>query len=509
MKPTADRSAFRLAVLLSVYFAICIGIFAFRSLHWPLVNDPAQIHYFCFLMDRGMVPYRDTIEMNMPGTYLYTEAVIHWIGAGPRAWRFFDFALLSTISLAMIAIARPYHWAAGVFGAAVFVLYHGRDGPGELGQRDLVIAALMMTSYAFLFYAMRRGKSWPMIWFGLCAGMASAIKPFPLPFFIALLIAAGLTLRQRDQPVMKFFLFALSGLMIAGAIVISFLLRKHDLGAFVEMLRDLLPYYASLHRSFLFLLATSLSPSLRLMALLIVAITIFRRDWHGWEQCAILAGILFGIVSYLGQGKGFVYHRYPMLAFLLLWGGIQFTLALRESGISRAVGIAGIAAGVILAPIYVAEAGHKQWNEKYIAGLTQQLTALGGAQLSEHVQCLDTTAECDTVLDRMRLVQSTGLMYDFWVFGTDQEKAVVVSRRRFWQQLQQNPPTAFIVGPDLYPNGPDGYAKLKRWAQFSHYLGTNYNLYDERTFGSANYPLAYRIYLRKRVPTVQSPPMIN
>ena len=45
----------------------------------------------------------------------------------------------------------------------------------------------------------------------------------------------------------------------------------------------------------------------------------FRYPGHGFQM----------IASYFGQGKAFAYHRYPMLAFLFLWAGLQIVTALR------------------------------------------------------------------------------------------------------------------------------------------------------------------------------------
>jgi hypothetical protein len=498
MKLSSDRSALWLAIALTVFFSVCVSILAVRTLHWPLVNDPAQIHYVNFLIDNGRAPYRDLIEMNMPGTYLYTNAVSHFLGSGALGWRSFDLLLMGAMVLAMIAIARPYSLAGGIFGAGLFVLYHGRDGPGELGQRDLVIAVLMMIGYAFLFHALRKGKSWPMLLFGLCFGAASTIKPLPVPFFFLLLLMAALTLRHRHQPALKPMLFSIAGLLIPAAIVLIFLLREHSLGAFVYTVRDLLPYYASLRcGDWFYLLNKSSSPSLRLMVALILGITLVRRDWHSWEELALLAGICFGIASFFLQAKGFVYHRYPALAFLLLWGGIQFALSLRERGLARILGVVGLATGIILAPMYVAEASRSHWNEMYITSLTQDLNDLGGQPLSSHIQCMDTLSECDTTLYRMQLLQATGLIYDFWVFGPDQEKAIHDSQRRFWKEVQQNPPTVFIVGTGLFPHELEGYNKLDYWPEFHNYLFANYDLYDDKAFGKGKYFLAYRVYVRK------------
>ena len=148
---TSDRLSSYLRMLLTVYFLGCVGFFAVRTAHWTQVNDPAQLHYLCFLMDHGMAPYRDLLEINMPGIYLVNWSVMHTLGGGSAAWRVFDFGLMAIAAWAMIAIARPYDWLAGVFGATLFILFHGRDGAGQEGQRDFIIAVLLLCAYSFLF----------------------------------------------------------------------------------------------------------------------------------------------------------------------------------------------------------------------------------------------------------------------------------------------------------------------------------------------------------------------
>src|ERR1700739_2817294 len=174
----------RFRTIVCLYFIVCVGWFAIRTAHWKQVNDPAQLHYLCFLMDHGFAPYRDLLEINMPGIYLVNWSVMHTLGAGSGAWRAFDFALLGISAWAMIAIARPYDWLAGFFGATLFILYHGRDGAGQEGQRDFIIAVLLLCAYAFLFHAFRSRRKWPMFAFGVCGGIAAAIKTMPFPFCV-------------------------------------------------------------------------------------------------------------------------------------------------------------------------------------------------------------------------------------------------------------------------------------------------------------------------------------
>lgn len=481
---------------------MCIVWFIIGTIHWPLVNDPSQIDYVCFMMDHGMSPYKDIIEMNMPGIYLVNWTVMHTLGGGPLAWRMFDFALMGAVGLAMLAIAWPHDWLGGVLGASLFILFHGRDGPAQAGQRDLVIAVLLICAYAFLFHALRSNKIWSMFCFGLCAATAATIKPTPLPFALLLLVIAAFRLRQLGKPIVQPVLVALTGMCVPLACVGVFLAQKHALGAFLYVMRSVLPYYAHLGRhSFAYLLDNSMTSSVITLIAITVAIALIDRGWKNWETITLLLGVVFGTLSYFAQGKGFPYHRYPMLAFIMLWAGLQFTRALRKPGVVQALGIAGLAFGVIIAPLYAARAHHRYWDEAFIEALHNDLSQLGGSQLSGHVQCLYMPADCDTTLYRMRLVQSTGLFYDFFVFGPDHQSVIEEYRSRFWHEFQNNPPRVIVVGQGLYPDDLDDYRKLNQWPEFNAYLRTNYSLYDERVFKPSDPgPRGFRVYVQKNEP---------
>jgi hypothetical protein len=495
------QSSFRpLRAATCLLLSLCVGFFVWRTWHWSLVNDAPQISYLCFLMEHGMAPYRDIIEMNMPGTYLVHLSVMHMLGGGAMAWRIFDLMLLGGMSAAMIAVAWPYDRLAGVYGAALFILFHGRDGMGELGERDLVIATLLMAGYAFMFLALRKDRAWPMALFGLCAGYAVTIKPIPLPFSILLLLAVALTFRRRGNPALPPLLYGVAGFCTSFGIVAAFLVHKHALAAFLYDERTMLPFYARLGRFPAdWMLRNSTTSSISALAILAFALTWAMRSWRTWEERALLAGIGFGIFSYFIQQKGTPYHRYPMLAFLMLWAGIQFTRALRMRGAVRGLGVAGLAFGAILAPLYAHTAAHRPWSQQFEGALMSDLNTLGGEKLSGHVQCLQTSAECDTALYRMHLVQSTGLAYDYFVFGPAGNPVISQSRERFWQQLQQNPPEVIVVGVGRYPKPVTGYEKLAMWPRLHDFMTAHYALYDDRTFPTFEArPMAYRIYVEKK-----------
>lgn len=446
-----------------------------------------------------MAPYRDLLEINMPGSYLVNWSVMHTLGEGAVAWRVFDFSLIGAAAWAMIVIARPYDWFAGVFGATLFALYHGRDGAGQAGQRDFIIAVLLLCAYAFLFEFFRRRRGeWAVFAFGLCAGMASTIKPTPLPFFFLLLVLAGMRLKRTGEPILRPSLYALLGFLIPLAVVGAFLVSKHSLGSFWYLLRVEMPFYQSLGRlPFLKLMTMAASASVRFLALIALAIAVLQwRGWN-WESNLLAAGIIFGIASFVAQGKGFPYHRYPMLAFLFLWVGLEIVSGLRSHGTVRILATSGLAFALILLPMYVREASHKAWDTRFSDSLAADLNHLGGHDLSGHVQCISMPAECADALYRLRLVQSTGLFYDYLIFGSPQQRVIRDAREEFWQQFQKNSPRVVVVGAGLYPDG-FGYGKLASWPLFQQELARNYYLYDERWFPPAETgQRAYRIYVQK------------
>jgi hypothetical protein len=342
-----------------------------------------------------------------------------------------------------------------------------------------------------------------MFAFGLCGGIAATIKPMPLPFMLLLLLPAAMRWKHMGEPVLRPLLYALLGLLAPVAVVVTFLISHSSLGSFWYLLHVELPFYQSLGRvSWPVLLRFTATSSVRTIALIALAIAVMKRDWWNWEGKLLVAGILFGIASYVAQGKAFPYHRYPMLAFLFLWAGLQMITALRERRMVRTLALAGVGFAAILAPIYVNRSIHKVWDPKFSDSLAADLNQLGGGALSGRVQCIDVPADCDATLYRMRLVQSTGLFYDYLIFGSSHQRVIRDERGIFWQQFQRNTPQVVVVGTGLYPNG-HGYSKLASWPLFQQELASHYVLYTDRSFPPAESGArAYRIYVEKNQPQI-------
>ena len=493
-------------LLLACVLAIFVLIFVCLTWHWPFVGDEALIRYANFLMHHGMAPYRDVVEINMPGAFAVDWLVVHIYGSSSLAWRMFDFSLMAVVIFAALAIAWPYDWLAGIYGSALFILIHGRDGVVQSGQRDLTIGVLLLAAVALLFHAHRRNY-WPATaLFGLFCGAASTIKPTVLPLGFILLFLLSIDLRRQRLSVMRHWMGGIVGLLAPLLLVLAFLLRERALPAFLYTMHTLIPYHASIGRLPLsYFLWHSFASTILPIVLLWLILAIVHKHWRTWEQHVLLVCVAFGWVSLMVQGKDYPYHRYPLEIFLLLLAGIEFTAALRDRGIVKILGIAGLIFGIfVLAPISTVKLAHYQWKQdEFRAMLQTDLNQLGGKNLSGHIQCVDTIGGCIATLDQMRLVQATGFLYDCYLF-TDKPGSVQTEyRTRFWQALQKNPPRVFVVTNQLCINPPGTFQKLERWPQFDAYLRDHYTIDMQRKppdevrwWIHPTPPTSYRIYVR-------------
>ena len=433
--------------------------------------------------------------MNLPGALVIDWTVVHTLGAGPIPWRLFDALLMLLAAAAMLSITRPRSTFAGIVAASLFWLLHARDGMGQAGQRDLMEAALLLVMLAAALHAIRSGRHWPLAVAGLCAGITATIKPDSL---VLSAVVSGLVLTRGSHRARR-LLLAVSTCTIPLLASAAFLLHHHAMQAFWLSLSEVTPFYASLGRQSLReLLRDCLSTPMRiLLALAIFLAALNRASWTR-EKTILALATAWGLASFFLQGKGYLYHRYPTLGFLLVWAAIECTDALRNSSPPlRVLGAAGLLyASLVIAPLSLLRAARATWNDALLTALQTDLTHLGGSTLAGNIQCLDSISGCNAVLLRMRIPEATGMLSDFLLFGPPNQPAVRRARASFWTAINTHPPRVFVVTGWLHPVGLDNYSKLTLWPDFANFLATHYTLAEQRTFAPGqNGPLSYRIYL--------------
>jgi 4-amino-4-deoxy-L-arabinose transferase-like glycosyltransferase len=259
---------------------------------------------------------------------------------------------------------RRYRAFAGLFAGGVFALIHVREGLIETGQRDLLLAALLVGAYVLLFRSLRQADWKASEGVGVLLGAACTVKPMAalmLPAVLLILVAA---LRERQQSSFPQALAVLAGAALAPGAALLFLLHWHAVGAFVVAMRSLAPLHASILRLPAgTLLQRSVSSVMLPLLLLWLPVCWARRGWRSWEERALWVGFLFGVLSFCLQGRGYSYHRYPSVVILLVMMARDFTGALaKETGRKRwvaALAAVGLGYGVlVVAPVSLWKAAH-------------------------------------------------------------------------------------------------------------------------------------------------------
>ncbi len=496
--------------------------FVVSSWSWPLVGDATLLHYCIFLLEHGFHPYRQLIDINLPGTYFVEWGVIRLFGYGALPWRIFDLLLLlliGTSSLLLLGRARAWRSNAlpALWVAVVFALLHGRDGITQLAQRDLLITALLALGFASLLAAHRSpsslGRFAAPAGFGLAVGAAAAIKPLALLLLAAAFVRVSRNGRMRNR--LAAFGASSLGALLPLLTVLLYLLREQALGSFLQLMEHLVPLHSSLFRLSTLHLMTGAISSVMLPLFVLASVPVaWSKPWNTAEGKLLLAGLLFGFLSYFVQGRGYPYHRYPLHFFLLVLVVRAIRDALRLPSCPPWVrGFALLSFGFgafVIAPRSLHEVLH--FTPRVDTLDTALASALSPAPPGS-VQCFDMAGGCVTTLLRLRLTAATGFLYDCYAF-VPVEPPFAAEQDRYraaWlAAMEHNPPTRIVVTSDECGPPDHLYRKLGRWPALDAYLHQHYDLTEQwepttpqRWMGKANLPLGFRLYTQS--PTPQPP----
>jgi hypothetical protein len=454
-------------------------------------------------MAHGFAPYRDIPDINMPGSHIVERWQVSLFGGSDLGARIYDFTLLGLLTLAMIVIALPYDWLAGFFAGVLFILQHAcNGGPWNAGQRDEVMAVLIMIGYAFLFEGLRKRKPFLLLAFGWALGMASTLKPTVAPLGMALLAIAVWQIRKRDEAPLRYVAWGVGGALIAGVIVFEFLWHYHVFGEFLYCLRTYVPLYAGMNRRPFGLLLRRLLPFGAWGILPFAgAAALATSRWRTWESGALLIGATFGALSYFAQGKGYSHHTYPIAACVLLWSSIELASAARSNKRISALAVAGIVAAVfVVLPLYCYRLTRVIPNNGFGVSLESDLSQMGDERLNGRIQCLDVVYGCYGALYHLGLVQSTPIVGDILFFAPQKSPTIDQFRESSFSMILSKPPAVIVVSDEWFDQ-PSTFDKVDNWPRFADYLKSNYRLSIEKHFTERAYT-GYRIYvIRDQVQT--------
>jgi hypothetical protein len=313
------------------------------------------------------------------------------------------------------------------------------------------------------------------------------------------------TIRRRNEPLLPYIAFWVSGVSLAVLIVMGFFLKYHAFEDFIAIGKRLIPYYASIGNRGIVELIPRLIPRKTMYPLLLLTLvlTVNNKDWKNWERQGLALILFFSALSFLVQGKGFVPHRNSFVAFLLLWMALESAIAMKRRGWPRILA-ATIAVGFLCAVPGYCYAIYT-WNPK--ADLTDtlelDLKRLGGTSLEGQVQCMDLVAGCLNALYRLDLVQYSGFMGDYMFFGPPGSTPLNYYRTEFLNDFERKPPRIVVVTTQVL-SAPDSFNKIAQWPEFVKILDSRYTLDVTRVTNTVDVR-GYKIYRLNQISRINPP----
>jgi hypothetical protein len=450
--------------------------------HWPLVHDGPILHYIAWRLLEGAAPYRDLFDMNLPGVYLVHMAGLTALGGGQAGFRALDLLLLAGAATGLLAMLAGAGALAGVAAAALFWLYHLAGGAWNAAQRDLMACAPLAWAAAAVLVHRRGGRPGFLGASALLVGVAACVKPHALllaPVPLALAWRTGPGNRRVAIPVVG------AALVVPLAATLAWVLARGGLPAFLDLAAGyLVPLYSRLGRDG-FAAAMSLygfgAPALPLLLAWAAAGTwvLWRPGPRDAHAATLAAGLAYGVVHFLAQGKGWEYHLYPLALFAAASGaaGLGTALAARRRGAAALLIGLGVLTTVALG-VKGRQNLHAPWvaetldRAETLARDLRPLAAAGGT-----VQVLDTTAGGVHALYLAGARQPTRFLYDFPFHHDVQHPYVQGLRRELLAGLAARPPTAVVLFEQGWPAG--GYERLAAFPELERWLAAGYRVARE------------------------------
>jgi hypothetical protein len=493
LKRTPDASA-----VIAAGFAAVTLLLLWRSLRWPLVHDAPIMHYIAWRIADGAVPYRDLFDMNFPGVYVLHLAVVRLLGTGDAGFRAFDLLALGAAAGAIAALAAPWGRPAAAGGALTFTTYHLAGGAWQAGQRDFLLCPLLLAAALGVARWLERrptgarSRASSLPWSGLALGAAVTVKPHAA-VFAALLGGLVVWAAWNDDggPRRPLLAYA-SALAVVPVAIVLWLAATGGLAPWWRIVSEyVIPLYGRLGRRASWQLYPRVWIPLAIAAALSLGSAVRHRRFGPRHAVATL-GVLYGVMHFVGQGKGWEYHLYPLAAFVsvLAFAEIGPLLAERRALLAAPVAASLVAALALLGTkgVWAADATWIRDKERLVSLCVADLETR--VRPGDTVQVLDTTDGAVHALLRLGLREPTRFVYDFHFFHDVDAPQIRALRAELVRDLDAHPPRAIVLFEHAWPAG--GYARIDGFPALAERLATRYMLAVERA--------GYRLYAKRNDP---------
>lgn len=325
--PACARRAGLLRLALVLLIVLLIGA---PSLIYPFGRDQGEYATIAELALRGRVIYRDVFNVKPPATHLLHALALTLFGRSMQAIRWLDLLWQAATALVLLRIAdrvglnRRLALLAPVLYA---IAYYAHDFWNTAQTDGFLNLPAALAVLAFL-RAQQRGERWAYAASGAAIGLAVLFK-YPIGILLPLLwLCAALARRRLWRAVLWMSLGC--ALPLIGCAV--WLYAQGALLPFVESQvryitrygsRDILGYGRWLLLAAILFVQRAQTLILGLgLSAAIVALRVRRGATIDAALLVVSSWFAAGVLAYLAQGKGYVYHGLPMLAPYALLGAV-------------------------------------------------------------------------------------------------------------------------------------------------------------------------------------------
>ena len=474
-------AAFNLAL------AAVTGWLLWRSRDWPLIGDATILHFIAEQMRMGAVPYRDIVDINMPLTYGIHAAVVAIGGMSDTAWRAFDLTAAALICAFILLLVAPTGRAAAILAALSVLVMHLLLGPYAAGQRDFLMS-IPAVAAAWASARAAEDHQRRSLWL-LLVGALGMTAAFIKPTGVLLLLLPALAMKLSPRAI-HWILAGATGVAIA---VLAALAASGALGAFIAIMKELLPAYSAMGARPLPEVLAALQWIVPIAGLALAAalsLTAPRALSRTCGKCPqpprlrVMIGLAaFGLIHLLVQRKGWSYHVYPLGVGLACWGA----WALAALPMSRVLVCLAVTAAVLAWAVL--RSMHRVEDYAPLRAAAAMQSAIENhLPRGARVQMLDADNGAFLAMARAGMRQATPHIQ--W-YSLLLAKAAV--RQDFLAALETNPPAGTLLTNAQWPRWP-GFEAADEWPQFQAFLTSHYDLL---LTGQEDY-IAWRFYLRTR-----------
>ncbi|QYK50416.1 MAG: hypothetical protein KF701_08445 [Anaerolineales bacterium] len=229
-------------VLLTIYVIVLAG----SSLQWRMLHDSPIVMYISLMIDKfGYVPYRDLLDVNLPGTYLIYALVGRASGYTDLGFRIADLLYLAAIAALtwvwMRDFGKKVAWAGALFGVMLYLSY----GQVMSFQREFLILLPLLGALVAAVRVPDRHFTGKYLLIGFLFGFAATIKPqaaLAMPFLLA--FQAWELWRGEGLERKRFLQMGVAtavGFAIPIGITVIYLWKAGALPSFIEMAQNWWP----------------------------------------------------------------------------------------------------------------------------------------------------------------------------------------------------------------------------------------------------------------------------